>query len=184
MVNHLTDRSSVACPAMAIDVREATPDEYAEAGRVTAAAYREFVEPGDEDWERYLVRIADVGERAVRTTILVGIDDGRILGSVTLELEGRVRDDGEEGSRPLAPGEAHIRMLGVDPSARGRGVARALMAGSEERARAAGKTFLTLNTTRRMKAAQAMYERLGYERAEDVVFPDGFVLLGYSKRLA
>ena len=29
-----------------------------------------------------------------------------------------------------------------------------------------------------------MYERLGYERDEDVVFPDGFVLLGYRKHLA
>jgi hypothetical protein len=43
---------------------------------------------------------------------------------------------------------------------------------------------MTLNTTRRMKAAQQMYERLGYERTEDTVFPDGFVLLGYRKRLA
>jgi hypothetical protein len=34
-----------------------------------------------------------------------------------------------------------------------------------------------------MPAAQAMYERLGYERTEDIVFPDGFVLLGYSKTL-
>jgi ribosomal protein S18 acetylase RimI-like enzyme len=74
-------------------------------------------------------------------------------------------------------------MLGVDPAARARGVARALMAESEERAGAAGKTFVTLHTTQRMKAARAMYERLGYERTDDIVFPDGFVLLGYSKRL-
>jgi ribosomal protein S18 acetylase RimI-like enzyme len=57
------------------------------------------------------------------------------------------------------------------------------MAASEERARAAGKTHMTLNTTRRMEAAQAMYERLGYERTEDMVFPDGFVLLAYRKQL-
>jgi ribosomal protein S18 acetylase RimI-like enzyme len=42
---------------------------------------------------------------------------------------------------------------------------------------------MTLHTTQRMKAAQAMYERLGYERTEDIVFPDGFVLLGYTKQL-
>jgi ribosomal protein S18 acetylase RimI-like enzyme len=42
---------------------------------------------------------------------------------------------------------------------------------------------MTLHTTHRMKAAQAMYERLGYERTPDIVFPDGFVLLGYSKQL-
>jgi hypothetical protein len=34
-----------------------------------------------------------------------------------------------------------------------------------------------------MAAARAMYERLGYERTEDRVFPDGFVLLGYRKPL-
>jgi ribosomal protein S18 acetylase RimI-like enzyme len=166
-----------------MEVREATRDEHAEAGRVTAEAYREFIGPGDEGWERYLQRIADVADRADRTTIIVAVEDGRVLGSLTLELDGRVRDEGEEEQRPLEPEEAHIRMLGVDPAARSRGVARALMAASEARARAAGKTFMTLNTTQRMRAAQAMYERLGYERAEDILFPDGFVLLGYSKHL-
>jgi hypothetical protein len=34
-----------------------------------------------------------------------------------------------------------------------------------------------------MAAARRMYERLGYERGEDRVFPDGFVLLSYTKRL-
>jgi ribosomal protein S18 acetylase RimI-like enzyme len=168
---------------MSIEVRRATPADYAEAGRITAEAYREFVRPGDDDWERYLDRIADVAARADRTTILVAIEDGRVRGSLTLELDGRVRDDDDEEHRPLEPREAHIRMLGVDPAARARGVARTLMAESETRARAAGKTFMTLHTTQRMKAAQAMYERLGYERMEDRVFPDGFVLLGYTKQL-
>jgi len=165
-----------------MEIREATPEEYAEAGRVTAEAYREFVRPGDDDWEHYLLRIADVDARAGRTTIMVAVEDGRVIGSLTLELDARVRDD-EDEPRPLEQGEAHIRMLGVDPAARARGVARALMAASEARARAAGKTFITLHTTQRMQAAQAMYERLGYERIKDRVFPDGFVLLGYVKTL-
>ena len=168
---------------MAIEVREASPAEHREAGRVTAAAYREFVRPGDDDWEAYLARIADVADRASRTTVLVAAEDGRILGSLTLELEGRVRDDDDDEHHPLAPEEAHIRMLGVDPGARGRGAARALMEAAEARAREAGKSLITLNTTRRMEAARLMYERLGYERTEDRVFPDGFVLLGYRKRL-
>jgi ribosomal protein S18 acetylase RimI-like enzyme len=166
-----------------MEVREATVAEHAAAGQVAAEAYREFVRPGDDDWERYLLRIADVASRADRTTILVAVDDGRVVGSLTLEIDGRVRDDEDEEQRPLEPWEAHIRMLGVDPAERARGVARALMAESEARARAAGKTFMTLNTTHRMKAAQAMYERLGYERTPDIVFPDWFVLLGYTKQL-
>jgi ribosomal protein S18 acetylase RimI-like enzyme len=112
--------------------------------------------------------------------VLVAVEDGRILGSVTVELDGRTEDESEE---PLATDEAHLRMLGVDPSARRRGVARMLMETSLERAAEAGKRRVTLHTTERMKAAQAMYERMGFRRTPDRVFPDGFVLLGYEKMI-
>ncbi|HSJ51837.1 MAG TPA: GNAT family N-acetyltransferase [Actinomycetota bacterium] len=160
-----------------MEVREAVAEEYEEAGRVTMAAYREFVRPGDEDWEEYLRHIGDVAARATVATVLVAVDDGRILGSATLELGERIDDD----DPPLEPDEAHIRMLGVLPDARGRGVARALMEACFDRARAAGRARMTLYTTHRMRAAQAMYERMGFERLEDRVFPDGFVLLTYHK---
>ena|SRR5437867_1038615 len=166
---------------MPIEVRRAVPEEYDEAGRVTALAYREFIRDGDDDWEDYLRHIADVPSRADRTTIMVAVENGRVLGSATLELEGRVDD--EEDHRRLEPGESHVRMLGVDPSVRRRGIARMLMEACMEAAREGGKTFMTLNTTQRMKAARAMYETLGFERGEDRVFPDGFVLLSYSRRL-
>jgi len=164
---------------MTPEVRRATPPEYEEAGRVTALAYREFVRPGSGDWETYLKRIADVAERAARTTILVVSEDGRILGSATLELNQRT--EAEDGT--LAPEEAHIRMLGVDPSARGRGLGPLLMQACEARAVAAGKTRMTLHTTERMAAARRMYEALGYVRGEDRVFDDGFVLMSYAKAL-
>ena len=41
---------------MAIEVRRALPQEYEEAGRVTALAYREFVRPEDAGWNEYLDR--------------------------------------------------------------------------------------------------------------------------------
>jgi ribosomal protein S18 acetylase RimI-like enzyme len=165
---------------MAIDIRTARPDEYAEAGEVTALAYREFARPGEADWEEYLQRIADIGERADRTTILVAVEDGRVLGSLTLELTDRIE---RHDQRELDPDEAHIRMLGVHPDVRRRGIARLLMDGAMAEARRAGKTVVTLHTTERMRAAREMYDALGFERAPDQVFPDGFVLLGYRKRL-
>jgi ribosomal protein S18 acetylase RimI-like enzyme len=164
---------------MGIEVREARPHEYEEAGRVTADAYREFVRPG-HGWEEYLARIADVRARAAYTTILVAVEDDRVLGSATLELTQRIEPDDDP---PLAPEAAEVRMLGVDPATRGRGVGAALLAACEGRARAAGKTVLALHTTERMAVAQRMYESHGFERMQDRVFPDGFVLLGYRKRL-
>src|SRR5205085_8753534 len=119
------------------------PEEFAEAGRVTADAYREYAR-GD-DWNTYLEHIADVADRAKRTTVLAAVEDGRILGTVTLELDRRVEEgeDHAEGER-LPAHEAHIRMLGVDPSTQGRGIGRALMHESIRIARERGKTLMTL----------------------------------------
>ena len=169
---------------MPIAIREAQPDEYAEAGDITAAAYAEFVRPEDADWRAYVEELRDVGSRAGRAIVLVAIDDaeeghGRILGTLTLELSTRIDED----SPPLPEDAAHVRMLGVLPEARRLGVARSLMEEAERRARAAGKTRITLHTTERMKAAQRMYDSLGFSRAPDRVFPDGFVLLGYERAL-
>jgi ribosomal protein S18 acetylase RimI-like enzyme len=171
------DASARYAGVMTISVRAARPDEYAVAGTVTADAYREFLE--GSKWAAYIRDIADVEDRAERTEILVAVDDGRIIGSATLELDARASLD----DAPLAPHEAHIRMLGVHPDARGRGAAKALMAGCEARAREAGKTVLTLNTIELMAAAKAMYEDLGYARLEDEPQSDGIVLLSYEKQL-
>ncbi|MFL5736909.1 MAG: GNAT family N-acetyltransferase [Actinomycetota bacterium] len=170
---------------MPIVVREARPEEFAEAGDVTATAYAEFVRPEDADWRAYVEELRDVERRAGRAVVLVAIDDARtdtrerILGTLTLELSARIDED----SPPLPDDAAHIRMLGVLPEARRLGAARALMEEAERRAKAAGKQRLTLHTTERMKAAQAMYGSLGFSRAPDRVFPDGFVLLGYERSL-
>jgi ribosomal protein S18 acetylase RimI-like enzyme len=163
---------------MDLEIREARADEYAETGTVTADAYREFFAEGDR-YHSYLDEIADVAGRAARTTILVAVDGDRVVGSATLELDDRTSDE----AGPLAPDEAHIRMLGVSADARGAGVGKALMAECERRAVAAGRTRMTLHTTVRMRAARAMYESLGYARTNDRVLPDGFVLMGYEKRL-
>jgi GNAT superfamily N-acetyltransferase len=160
---------------MSFEVRPARPEEHDEVGRVTALAYREFAD--SESWDRYLEVIADVDARAHVGVVLVAVEEGRILGSATVELHERIEDD----DPPLPEDQAEIRMLGVDPDERGRGVARAIMDASFEWAARVGKTRMRLHTTQRMKTAQAMYESMGFERLADRVFPDGFVLLTYEK---
>ncbi len=158
------------------EVRPVRPEEYEEAGRVTALAYGEFAPQDSIGWQNYLRHLADVAGRAQRTVVLVAIEDGRIWGTATLELRNRVEPD----SPPLASGEATLRMLGVHPNARGRGIGRQLVEACIAEARIAGKTLLTLNTTRQMQAAQRLYESLDFRRGPDRVFDDGFVLLSYE----
>lgn len=163
-----------------MEIREALVHEHEEAGRVTMAAYAEYFAPDGVDADHeYLRAIGDVPGRAARTTILIAVDEGRIVGCVTLELDARTDlDDG-----PLEAERAHIRMLGVASEARGRGIGRALMDECERRALAAGKSEMTLHTTQLMQTAQVMYRSMGYVRTADQVMPDGFVLLGYRKDL-
>ncbi|MGH2739690.1 MAG: GNAT family N-acetyltransferase [Actinomycetota bacterium] len=167
---------------MAIEIRPARPEEFDEAGRVTARSYREFAKPDEPGWQTYLDRLADVQSRADKTLVLVAIEEGAILGTATLELEGRVPGSSLEET-PLQPGQAHLRMLGVDPDARRRGIGRRLVEACIEEAERQGKTLLTLNTTRRMRAAQDMYESLGFRRSTDLDLGGEFVLLSYELAL-
>src|SRR6184192_60528 len=97
-----------------IEIREVRPEEYEEAGRVTADAYRPYAR--GEDWMEYLKELADVADRAQRTMVLVVVEDGRILGTTTLELDRRVSEgEGHVEGQRLPAHEAHIRMLGVLP---------------------------------------------------------------------
>lgn len=162
---------------MTLEIRPLRPEEHSEAGEVTAVAYRDQAEPASTNPD-YLARVADVGERARHALILGAVEDGRVLGTVTVELTGRI--PGGHPRPPLDPDQAHVRMLGVHPQAQGRGIGRRLMEGAAEEARRAGKRRITLETTDSMRTAQRLYEAIGYRRLDDLEFDDGFRLRAYE----
>jgi ribosomal protein S18 acetylase RimI-like enzyme len=161
-------------------VRLVRREEYDQAGRVTADAYLEFAPESDPEWDAYLAEIGDVAGRAGRMPVLVATEDGLIPGSATVEMDDRVMGDDDE---TLPPEMACLRMLGVDPGTRGRGVGRALVQASIELARAEGKTVMTLRTTDAMHDAQHLYRSMGFERDpdRDHVFDNGFRLIAYRR---
>ena len=166
----------------AVEIRDVRPDEYEAAGRVVALAYREFVPPDDDgDWETYLEHIADVAGRIDRTPVLVAVEEGRVLGSATIEIDHTLGDDDET----LPPDAASLRMLGVDPTARGRGIGKALVEAAIDRARRAGRTVMLLRTTPPMVVAQAMYRGLGFVRdpSRDLRENDEPHLLGFRRAI-
>ncbi|MBK9758384.1 MAG: GNAT family N-acetyltransferase [Flavobacteriales bacterium] len=79
------------------------------------------------------------------------------------------------------PGEHEFRMLAVGTNARGRGVGEALVRACIDRAHMGGATSTVLWTQPTMKAAQRLYERLGFERdpSRDVPDPRGWDRLVY-----
>ena len=68
------------------------------------------------------------------------------------------------GLRPLGGDVAEIKRMYVVPAARGRGLAKQLLAAVEQRAVAAGWTTLRLETGDRQPEAIALYRGAGYVR--------------------
>lgn len=147
-------------------IRVAVPGEYAEAGRVTAEAYQAddlLRRPDgliDDDYE---VQLTDASRRAREAELLVAVDDGLVLGTVTWcpptspwrELASR-------------PDQAEFRMLSVVAAGRRRGVGRALVEECLNRARAEGRREVLLSSLPLMTAAHALYRDFGFVRAPEL----------------
>lgn len=78
-----------------------------------------------------------------------------------------------------------VRLLAVDPSARGGGIGRALLNACIHRACEVGATELGLHTSAHMAVAKEMYERMGFVRMPEYDFQVGptETVLAYRLRL-
>ncbi|MEU0529788.1 GNAT family N-acetyltransferase [Amycolatopsis tolypomycina] len=70
------------------------------------------------------------------------------------------------GLRPLGPGSGEVKRMYVEPSARGTGVATALLRALEDHAKSLGITRLLLETGTGQPDAIRFYQREGYEPIE------------------
>lgn len=158
-----------------MDIRDARPDEYGHIGELRVAAYRAdgLLNEGYADTLRVLATDG-TGE------ILAAVDDGRLLGTVTLVTW----PNGGEVLR--APGEGEIRALAVAAAARGRGIGRALLAAVMRRAAEREVRDLLLLTQPDMVAAQHLYAEAGFGRRpdRDYEFDSGFLLIAFGLSLA
>ena len=100
-------------------------------------------------WEGLL---ADIGSGA--RVLLAALDDGRVVGSVQLEL----------ASKANARHRAEVQKLMVHTRSRRQGTGRRLLEAVEAAARTAGRTLLVLDT-RQGDTAEQLYARYGYIHA-------------------
>ena len=72
----------------------------------------------------------------------------------------RTQDENDEG---YMDGDAELKRMYVTPEARGRGLARVVLAALEDDARAAGRTRMVLETGTKQPEAISLYASSGYE---------------------
>jgi GNAT superfamily N-acetyltransferase len=161
---------------MELVIREAEPGDFEAIGDIAVAAYATI----DPDLGSYEARLRDVGARSLQATVLVAVADGRVAGTATY-----IGDPASPLGESADPDDAGLRMLAVSPNAMGRGIGTALVEEAIDRARADGRRRLVLLSRPTMKAAHAIYARLGFERAPELDETwDDVTLLGFALHLS
>jgi ribosomal protein S18 acetylase RimI-like enzyme len=160
-----------------VDIRDARPEEFGHIGELRVAAYQAdgfLAEPSAYADTLRVLGMDGSGE------ILAAVDDGDILGTVTLVTW----PHGGEVLR--APGEGEIRALAVASTARGRGIGRALLTAVMRRAAAREVRELLLLTEPDMRAAQHLYAEAGFGRRpdRDYEYAPGYRLLAFGMPMA
>ena len=148
-------------------IRPFVPADAAAVNRVALAAFAQY-EGVYGEWETLTRSVGAMAGLADSGEIVVAEDGaGKIVGAVAHFAPFAV-------PRPdfFAPHWPIIRMLVVDPAARGRGIGRRLTEACIARARRDGADALALHTSPAMAAALALYLRMGFRLERRV--PDRF----------
>ena len=160
-----------------VDVRDAHSGEFGQIGDLRVAAYQAdgFLSAASSYADTLRVLGMDgTGE------ILAAVDDGNILGTVTLVTW-------PHGGEVLRnPGEGEVRALAVAAAARGRGIGRALLAAVMRRAAIREVRELLLLTQPEMRVAQHLYAEAGFRRlpGRDYEYAPGHRLFAFGMPLA
>jgi ribosomal protein S18 acetylase RimI-like enzyme len=135
--------------------------DRAAVNKVALAAFAQYA--GDyDDWPTFSAGIGRMADLAADGDLLVAERGGVVAGAVVHVGPGRPRS-------AIYPDDwSVIRMLVVDPAARGGGIGRALVAATLERAQCAGAPAIGLHTSPIMTTALRLYTSIGFVREHDL----------------
>ena len=155
------------------DFSEADADKV---NRLAVAAYAPFASHYS-DWPAMAANLERMSSLSATAEIIVAEADALLIGAVAYVP-------------PFAPKPAFfdadwptIRMLAVDPAARGKGIGRALTQECLARAGRDGARVIALHTSPIMTVALPMYVRMGFARLRDAPAIFGVEYAVYTKAL-
>jgi len=156
-------------------VRNAEPDEFEEVGKLMVQVYSQLEgfpkETEQPDYYRMLLKIGDLTKKP-KTELLVAVSSGgQIAGGVVYFND--MQYYGSGGTATKEKKASGFRLLAVDPSARGCGIAKLLTDKCISKAREHKNVQVIIHTTKAMQIAWKMYENLGFKRSEDLDFMQG-----------
>jgi ribosomal protein S18 acetylase RimI-like enzyme len=156
-------------------IRNANSEELEQVALLLKEAYQQYEKfLPREIFQSYPEDIMNVRSRLPESELIVAEQEGRLVGTVTLYLR-------QSESRVWPQGWASVRLLGVLPAYRNRGIGRELMEECIRRCKKEGIHILGLHTTEAMATAKKMYERMGFIRVPEFDFHPrpGVVVMAY-----
>ena len=153
-------------------VRDASPIEFREVGALMVKVYAQLEGfPSVEEQPRYYDMLANIGRLTEKpaTRLLVAVSPEEQIGGGVVYF-GDMQFYGSGGTATKEKNAAGFRLLAVDPAARGRGIGKLLTQACIQFAREANLEQVIIHSTKAMQIAWKMYEKMGFQRSEDLDF--------------
>jgi GNAT superfamily N-acetyltransferase len=156
-------------------VREATPDEFQEIGKLMVNVYSQLEGfPSKDEQPDYYKMLANIGSLTEnpKTKLLVAVSSsGKIGGGVV--YFGDMKYYGSGGTATSEKNASGFRLLAVDPATRGQGIGKLLTKAYIQMAKDEKQDQVIIHSTETMQIAWKMYENMGFKRSKELDFIQG-----------
>ena len=156
-------------------VREANSKEFHEIGRLMVKVYSQlegFPKQNEQpDYYKMLANIGSFTEKPGASLLIAISPKKKICGGVV--YFGDMKFYGSGGTASLEENASGFRLLAVDPTVQGKGIGKLLINACFQKARNENQKQMVIHSTQAMQVAWKMYEKLGFERSEDLDFMQG-----------
>jgi ribosomal protein S18 acetylase RimI-like enzyme len=157
------------------EIRHAKKEEYVEIGQLMVEVYSKLEGfPNPIEQPDYYDTLRNVGKLTDQdnTALLVAVSDReQILGAVVYFSD--MKNYGSGGIAPEIKNSSGFRLLTVGSGARGMGIGKLLSQECIDRTKQLNQKQLIIHSTKSMKIAWSMYERMGFERYPKIDFIQG-----------
>ncbi len=153
-------------------IREAIPSEYSELGKLMVDVYSQLEGfPKQDEIPEYYYHLIHVGEfiKSPKVKLFVAVsEDGKVDGG--LVYFGDLQYYGAGNKSMVNKDAAAFRLLAVNPHLRGLGLGKRLIEICFNQAKKEGFKYLFIHSTKYMKIAWEMYERMDFVRYHEIDF--------------
>ena len=153
-------------------VRDATRNEFSEIGELMVDVYSQLEGfPTKAEQPKYYKMLANIGSltRNPKTKLLIAItSSGKIGGGVV--YFGDMKYYGSGGTATSQKNASGFRLLAVDPATRGKGIGKLLTNACFQLAKDENQNQMIIHSTKAMRIAWKMYEKMGFKRSKDLDF--------------